>query len=210
MNAFLFGLARSRRLWGACAVALATAIPAAATAQSRSDSIDPGMTHDQVISRLGGPDEEAVSGSYDYMYYENGCGKKCGIDDLVILENGIVTDAVFRSKTRVFTGVSSSPKDLPPAPPLHYAPAPIQAAAPGESARWGIVFADPRTPVRPPLYVRIVPTHADSVKMQNSGSGSGITPAPAPPSATPPSATPPADSSTSASGVTRADTAARH
>ena len=202
MQALASALAPTRRLWIAGALIVGAMAPATGAAQSRVDSIDPGMTHDQVISRLGAPGEERASGSYDYMYYDNTCGQKCGIDDLVILENGIVTDAVFRSKKRAFTGVSSSPKDLPPAPALHYAPAPIQAAAPGEGSRWGIVFADQRTPIHAPLYVRIVPTHADSVRIQNSGTGSGITPA------TPvPSATPPGDSSASMPGVARPDPA---
>ena len=39
----------------------------------------------------------------------NGCEKKCGMNDLVVLDSGKVVDAVFRSSDRKYTGTSSSP-----------------------------------------------------------------------------------------------------
>jgi hypothetical protein len=194
--AFVAGLALALGL-GATLSVLA---PMRVLAQSRPDTIDPGMTHDQVVTRLGAPEEERVSGSYDYMYYENQCGQKCGIDDLVILEKGIVTDAVFRSKTRVFTGVSSSPHDLPPSPPTHMGAVPIRASTAEDSAnRGGIVFA-PRTDAPYAKYDRVVPNHADSARM--------VSPNPGAPSA--PVAAPPAADSSGVAGAVHPNTAAPH
>jgi hypothetical protein len=144
----------------------AAMLPEIAGGQSGVPSIDPGMTQQQVVSRLGPPDEQGVAGFYSYFYYDNGCGKKCGMDDLVILEKGIVVDAIFRSKNRVFTGVSSSPHDLPPVAAAHYTPEPLRAANHEDSLhQGGIVFEEPRAPLHAPLYVQIVPNHADSAKM---------------------------------------------
>ncbi len=182
--------------------------PAKALAQSGAVSIDPGMTHEQVLTRLGSPSEERVTGSFDYMYYENNCGQKCGMDDLVILDNGIVTDAVFRSKERVFTGVSSSPHDLSPMPASHYAPAPIRAATAEDSAhRGGIVFA-PRAPAQPSQYARIVPNHADSARMASPGPATPVTPPAAVPPTPPTSGVASAEMPAGAPGTAPSDTAA--
>jgi hypothetical protein len=128
------------------------------------------MTHQEVVSRLGAPDEEGVSGFYSYMYYDNDCGKKCGMDDLVVLEKGIVVDAIFRSKNRTFTGVSSSPRDLPPVPAAHFTPEPPRLATHDDSVHaGGIVFAEPRAQLQPSRYVHIMPNHADSARMVSKG-----------------------------------------
>jgi hypothetical protein len=159
-----FGSGRLMILGGA--ILAAAMIPSIVLGQSGAPSIDPGMTQQEVISRLGPPDEQGVAGFYSYFYYDNDCGKKCGMDDLVVLEKGIVVDAIFRSKNRVFTGVSSSPHDLPPVPAAHYTPEPLRAANHEDSAhQGGIVFAEPRAPLHAPQYVTIVPNRADSAKM---------------------------------------------
>ena len=151
-------------------VALTVALPGPLAAQANAVIIDPGMTKDQVIDRLGDPSEESHSGSFTYLMYNNECGQKCGMDDLVVLERGIVTDAVFRSGKRTYTGRSSSPSALQPAAPTHFAPAPIRASTPDDSAhRGGIVLMGPRPPARPSSYVRVVPNHADSARLAGNG-----------------------------------------
>ncbi len=89
---------------------LALSLAAApAHAQTTTGTIDPGMTKQQVIERLGKP---ATIRSYEgttYMLYPNKCGRTCGMQDLVILDHDAVIDAVFRSADRHYTGSSSSP-----------------------------------------------------------------------------------------------------
>jgi len=148
---------------------LAIATPRPAAAQAKPISLDPGMSKDQVIDRLGQPSEESHSGSFTYLMYDNACGQKCGMDDLVVLEHDVVTDAVFRSGTRTYTGRSSAPSALQAAAPGHFAPGPIRASTADDSAhRGGIVFMGPRPPVRPPSYIRLVPNHADSARLARS------------------------------------------
>jgi hypothetical protein len=160
----------ARALIVVAAVALAVAMPDPVSAQSKPVvAVDPGMTKEQVIDRLGDPSEESHAGSFTYLMYDNECGQKCGMDDLVVLERGIVTDAVFRSGKRTYTGRSSSPSALQPAAPTHFAPAPIRASTPDDSVhRGGIVLMGPRPPARPSSYVRVVPNHADSARLAGS------------------------------------------
>lgn len=88
------------------AAVLFVAVAGSAGAQA---SIDPGMTKEQVIAKLGKPASEHSKGSTTYLYYKNGQEKKMGMSDMVALENGKVVDAVFRSSQRKYTGKSSSP-----------------------------------------------------------------------------------------------------
>lgn len=85
------------------------ALPAHAQA-----SIDPGMSRAEVIERLGKPVGESSTGQYRYLFYQNGCEVKCGMQDLVILQDDMVVDAIFRSSKRTFTGMSSSPNGITP------------------------------------------------------------------------------------------------
>jgi hypothetical protein len=73
-------------------------------------TIDPGMSRAQVVARLGQPLSSRSYDGYTYLFYRNGCEKKCGMNDLVVLDSGKVVDAVFRSSTRRYTGTSSSPR----------------------------------------------------------------------------------------------------
>jgi hypothetical protein len=173
-----FGLERVGRV----VAVLLLAIPHLAAGQATPVAIDPGMTKDQVVERLGDPSEESHSGSFTYLMYDNQCGQKCGMDDLVVLERGVVTDAVFRSGKRAYTGHSSSPLALQPSAPSHFAPAPIRASTPDDSAhRGGIVLMGPRPPARPSSYVRVIPNHADSMRLMPSGpKHDSVLPAPAP------------------------------
>ena len=76
----------------------------------KSTTIDPGMTREQVVAALGQPLSAKSYQNYTYMLYRNGCEKKCGMNDLVVLDSGKVVDAVFRASGRTFSGTSSSPK----------------------------------------------------------------------------------------------------
>ena len=57
------------------------------------------MTKDQVVAKLGEPLSVRSRNSFTYLLYRNGCEKKCGMNDLVVLDSGKVVDAVFRSST---------------------------------------------------------------------------------------------------------------
>jgi hypothetical protein len=94
------------------AVALAVvAIPHVARAQV-AQTIDPGMTREQVVAKLGQPLSARTYESFTYLLYKNGCEKKCGMNDLVVLDSGKVVDAVFRLSSRHYSGTSSSPRML--------------------------------------------------------------------------------------------------
>ena len=90
-----------------------TLFAASASAQAKIPSIDPGMTRAQVVERLGEPLSARSFESFTYLLYKNGCEKKCGMNDLVVLDSGKVVDAVFRSPLRKYTGTSSSPRAIP-------------------------------------------------------------------------------------------------
>ena len=130
-------------------LALLGALAAPVAAQAPK-SIDPGMTQAQVVERLGEPTALRTSGTFTYLFYKNGCGRECGMDDLVLLENDAVVDAIFRSPERAYTGKSSSPRAIPadvaartrpgardvvvPGPEVIQAGAPREAAPPPEAA----------------------------------------------------------------------------
>ena len=78
-------------------------------AQSATRTISPGMKKSQVIAALGQPATARTVGEDTYLFYTNACGRKCGMNDLVILHADSVTDAIFRSPSRHYTGTSSSP-----------------------------------------------------------------------------------------------------
>jgi hypothetical protein len=83
---------------------------ATAHAQSGAGTIDPGMSRAQVIERLGKPATVRTYQGSTYLMYSNKCGRKCGMQDIVILDHDVVVDAVFRSPDRHYTGTSSSPE----------------------------------------------------------------------------------------------------
>jgi hypothetical protein len=85
-----------------------------AHAQTGAATIDPGMTRAQVIERLGKPATVRTYQGSTYLLYSNKCGKKCGMQDLVILDHDVVVDAVFRSPDRHYSGSSSSPEATAP------------------------------------------------------------------------------------------------
>ncbi|HEX8848071.1 MAG TPA: hypothetical protein VF761_00930 [Gemmatimonadaceae bacterium] len=119
-------------------------IAAPLMAQEAHSSIDPGMTREEVIARLGKPLNERSSGTHTYMFYRNGCEKTCGMNDLVVLEDGKVVDAVFRNGVRSYTGTSSSPAGVQTANSGASAATAASAAARVRKAgRGGIVIAQP-------------------------------------------------------------------
>jgi hypothetical protein len=89
-------------------------VAATAHAQTGAGTIDPGMTRAQVIERLGKPATVRTYQGSTYLMYSNKCGKKCGMQDIVILDHDVVVDAVFRSPDRHYTGASSSPDATKP------------------------------------------------------------------------------------------------
>jgi len=86
------------------------AAPLALHAQATQVTIDPGMTREQVVQKLGQPLSSRNYGSFTYLLYRNGCEATCGMNDLVILDSNKVVDAIFRAPARRYTGNSSSPK----------------------------------------------------------------------------------------------------
>jgi hypothetical protein len=121
------------------ALLVVAAAVTASNAWAQRAEIDPGMTREQVVARLGRPVSEHSSAHATYLYYSNGDEKKYGMHDFVVLEDGKVVDAVFRSEGRKYNGKSSSPAPVAaedaiakghggraprPAPPVERKPAP--------------------------------------------------------------------------------------
>lgn len=96
----------------ALAVAIVLAAPLGAQAIR---TVSPGMTRAQVVAALGEPATLRTVSEDTYMFYVNNCGKKCGMNDLVVLHADTVVDAIFRAPNRRYTGKSSSPAAIPPA-----------------------------------------------------------------------------------------------
>jgi hypothetical protein len=84
--------------------------------------IDPGMAKDAVVQRLGAPAIARTSGDATYLFYKNGCERTCGMNDVVVLNKGVVVDAVFRSAKRRYSGTSSSPRMIPAAEAIRAKP----------------------------------------------------------------------------------------
>lgn len=94
---------------------LAVSVFAVPTLHAQVVTIDPGMTATQVVAKLGQPLSTRSFQSFTYLFYRNGCEKKCGMNDIVTLDGGKVVDAVFRSPSRRYSGTSSSPRAIPAA-----------------------------------------------------------------------------------------------
>jgi SmpA/OmlA family protein len=103
-----------------------------------TDTINPGMTREQVVARLGQPLSARSYDSYTYLFYRNGCEKKCGMNDIVVLDSGKVVDAVFRSTQRHYSGTSSSPRMISAAEARH-----------GVAADKPLKTSEPPTPDKP-------------------------------------------------------------
>jgi hypothetical protein len=90
-------------------------LPTVLLAQQADHIVSPGMSRAQVVSALGAPATQRTASEFTYMFYPNACGRECGMNDLVILRNDSVSDAIFRSPNRHYTGTSSSPEQMTPA-----------------------------------------------------------------------------------------------
>ncbi len=136
---------------------LLAACCAGAPLAAQTATITPGMTRDQVVAQFGPPAAARHFGAHDYLLFDADCGRTCG-NDLVILDHGVVADAVIRSSRRSYSGagqpattLSSKPSSRPPVPP-------VVAALAADSARpGGMVFEGPRPPARPAPYQVITP-----------------------------------------------------
>src|SRR5437764_8734963 len=83
-----------------------------AVALSAQGTISPGMSRAKVVASLGAPTTQRSVAEFRYLFYQNACGRACGMNDLVILRNDSVVDAIFRSPSRHYTGTSSSPAPI--------------------------------------------------------------------------------------------------
>jgi hypothetical protein len=90
-------------------------IAAPLCAQQDVRTVNPGMSKAQVTAALGQPATIRTVSDFTYMFYLNSCGKRCGMNDLVILQRDSVVDAIFRAPSRRYTGASSSPAPITPA-----------------------------------------------------------------------------------------------
>jgi hypothetical protein len=90
-------------------------LPTVLLAQQADHVVSPGMSRAQVVAALGAPATQRTASEFTYMFYPNACGRACGMNDLVILRNDSVSDAIFRSPNRHYTGTSSSPEQATPA-----------------------------------------------------------------------------------------------
>lgn len=79
-------------------------------------TIAPGMAERDVYSLWGPPMGVRKMGEYTYLHYPNGCERTCGTDDVVILQNGQVVDAIVRWPGHGYSGQSSSPPGKKPEP----------------------------------------------------------------------------------------------
>ena len=87
---------------------------AAPLSAQAAKTIAPGMTKTQVVNTLGQPATARTVSDYTYLFYLNSCGKRCGMNDLVVLHGDSVVDAIFRSPNRRYSGTSSSPAPISP------------------------------------------------------------------------------------------------
>ena len=94
-------------------ITLTLLVNAAVAGAQGTGTIAPGMTRAKVVAALGAPTTERTVAEFRYLFYQNSCGKECGMNDLVVLDSNKVVDAVFRSAARKYAGTSSSPRAIP-------------------------------------------------------------------------------------------------
>lgn len=118
-------------------------------------TIAPGMSRAEVVARLGAPLTTRTIDGSTYLFYPNGCERRCGMHDVVVLDSDRVVDAIFRSPARHYAGASSSPQALSGsvvrqagAPRDLAVPSPAPAASP-DSAAHAAPPASATSPVHP-------------------------------------------------------------
>lgn len=77
-------------------------------------TIAPGMSQNDVAALWGRASAVRHAGEYTYLHYPNGCELTCGTDDVVILQNDKVVDAIVRWRGHGYSGESSSPPGKTP------------------------------------------------------------------------------------------------
>ncbi len=87
-------------------------LPLFAASVAAQHVVDPGMSKAQVVAQLGKPAVERSAGTSTYLFYSNGMQRAVGMNDIVVLDNDKVVDAIFRSRARSYSGKSSSPASL--------------------------------------------------------------------------------------------------
>ena len=124
------------------------------------------MTREEVLARLGTPNGESHFGSFTYLFYENGCVVKCGVDDVVVV-GPEHRDGRGLSVPQAHLHRCECPRDLAAVGVNGlFRPTPLRLATREDSAHpGGIVFARPHAVAQPPRYIRIVPNRADSARM---------------------------------------------
>ena len=83
-------------------VALCAAAPVGA--QSDHRTVDAGMHRSEVVERFGLPAAEHVAGSLSFLFYEADCQRPCDAEDVVVLEDDAVVDALLLPPYRVYSG----------------------------------------------------------------------------------------------------------
>ena len=131
-------------------------VPAMLGAQSGTKSVSPGMSRAKVVAALGAPSTERTVGEFKYLFYTNACGKRCGMNDLVILRRDSVVDAIFRSNARHYTGTSSSPMAI-----SEKEAAERGAAKPSAGSKSGTTRMTP--PLKPNDVNPSIPTHPPTI-----------------------------------------------
>jgi hypothetical protein len=128
---------------------LLLSLPFVLAAQRAPRTIAPGMSRAQVVAALGAPTTARTVGDHSYLFYHNDCGRRCGMNDLVILRRDSVVDAIFRDPSRRYAGTSSSPAAIPASEAAaRGADAAGPARRPSPSARPN--DATPSIPLNPP------------------------------------------------------------
>lgn len=79
-------------------------------------TIAPGMSQQDVAALWGPASAVRHAGAFTYLHYPNGCERSCGTDDVVILQNDKVVDAILRWAGHGYSGQSSSPPGRTPVP----------------------------------------------------------------------------------------------
>jgi hypothetical protein len=82
---------------------------APALAQDTTNAVRPGMTEQDVRQRWGDPVAVRRANDWTYLFYENGMEHVHRYNDVVMLQNGQVVDAIIRMPGRIYLGQSSSP-----------------------------------------------------------------------------------------------------
>ncbi|HSD32937.1 MAG TPA: hypothetical protein VLB49_13555 [Gemmatimonadales bacterium] len=77
-------------------------------------TVAPGMSQADVVALWGRASAVRHAGEYTYLHYPNGCELTCGTDDVVILQNDKVVDAIVRWRGHGYSGESSSPPGKTP------------------------------------------------------------------------------------------------